>query len=64
MSKINADTEKLTLDELKEILRLFFNEGFKAGKKHKPINEIPMGSSIVRPSNEFDKTFKKWIEDK
>ena len=55
--------EKLTEEEFKEILKLFFNKGRKVGRNQLPLNEIPMGNVMILPLMEFEKfyneTFKK-----
>lgn len=47
----------LNRDELKEVMKLFFNKGVKVGKQCKPLNEIPMGSITILPLVEFEKFF-------
>lgn len=49
----------LTEEELKELLRLAFNEGLKTGKNITPLNEISMGSKLINPIIEFDKFIKE-----
>lgn len=44
--------EKLNREELKELMRLFFNKGVNIGKKIKPINEIPMGTLTKTTDND------------
>lgn len=51
--------EKLTREELKELMKLFYMEGVKAGKRSSRLNEIPMGSTIIQPASEFEKFFNK-----
>lgn len=55
--------EKLNYNEFKELMRAAFSAGVAAGKKMKPIEQIPMGSKIQSANKAFESFFERFVED-